>query len=219
MKLTWYKNKRLLKDRKRLFTISQHNKSVYGEKIRKHNGSFIREWNPDRSKLAAAIVNGLSQVPIKPESHVLYLGSASGTSVSHVADMTQLVYAVEFSKQAMRKFLINTSHYNNIAHIIANAHDIQTLKALVEPVDVIFQDIADHFQIEALTKNIDAFLKDSGFAIISVKARSIDVTQSPKKVFNHVEQQLEHLGNIVDKRSLHPFQLDHMLYVIKIIKK
>lgn len=43
-------------------------------------------WS-SRSKLAAGILGGLEQIYMKPGSKVLYLGAASGTSVSHVADI------------------------------------------------------------------------------------------------------------------------------------
>ena len=44
-------------------------------------------WNPFRSKLAASIVGGIEAIYMKPGSKVLYLGAASGTTVSHVADL------------------------------------------------------------------------------------------------------------------------------------
>lgn len=46
-----------------------------------------RVWNPFRSKLAAAIVGGVDHIWIAPGSKVLYLGAASGTTVSHVSDI------------------------------------------------------------------------------------------------------------------------------------
>lgn len=46
-----------------------------------------RAWNPFRSKLAAAILGGIDQIHIKPGAKVLYLGAASGTTVSHVSDI------------------------------------------------------------------------------------------------------------------------------------
>lgn len=46
-----------------------------------------RVWNPFRSKLAAAILGGVDQIYMPPGSKVLYLGAASGTTVSHVADI------------------------------------------------------------------------------------------------------------------------------------
>lgn len=46
-----------------------------------------RVWNPFRSKLAAAILGGIDKIHMKPGSKVLYLGAASGTTVSHVSDI------------------------------------------------------------------------------------------------------------------------------------
>ena len=53
-----------------------------------------RVWNPFRSKLAAAILGGVDKIHIKPGSKVLYLGAASGTTVSHVADIVGPVSAL-----------------------------------------------------------------------------------------------------------------------------
>jgi fibrillarin-like rRNA methylase len=46
-----------------------------------------RAWNPFRSKLAAAIMGGVGNIYMKPGAKVLYLGAASGTTVSHVSDI------------------------------------------------------------------------------------------------------------------------------------
>lgn len=62
-----------------------------------------RVWNPFRSKLAASVLAGLDNIYIKPGGKVLYLGAASGTSVSHVSDIvgpTGAVFAVEFSHRS-----------------------------------------------------------------------------------------------------------------------
>ncbi|KAJ2980303.1 hypothetical protein NUW58_g6979 [Xylaria curta] len=45
-----------------------------------------RIWNPFRSKLAAAVIGGIDNIFIAPGKKVLYLGAASGTSVSHVVE-------------------------------------------------------------------------------------------------------------------------------------
>ena len=68
-----------------------------GEKIE------YRVWNPFRSKLAASVLAGVDNIHIKPGAKVLYLGAASGTSVSHVSDIVGpdgVVYAVEFSHRS-----------------------------------------------------------------------------------------------------------------------
>ena len=46
-----------------------------------------RAWNPFRSKLAAAILGGIGNIHMEPGCKVLYLGAASGTTVSHVSDI------------------------------------------------------------------------------------------------------------------------------------
>ena len=67
--------------------------SVYGEKRISIEGAEpdtkveYRVWNPFRSKLAAGVLGGLDNIFIAPGKKVLYLGAASGTSVSHVADI------------------------------------------------------------------------------------------------------------------------------------
>ncbi|GJD10684.1 Probable mediator of RNA polymerase II transcription subunit 36b [Galdieria sulphuraria] len=72
--------------------------SVYGEKrvsveVENPNDPLVKEkieyriWNPFRSKLAAAILGGVDNIHIKPGCKVLYLGAASGTTVSHVSDI------------------------------------------------------------------------------------------------------------------------------------
>jgi hypothetical protein len=63
--------------------------SVYGEKriSVEDEGTAgkleYRVWNPFRSKLAAAILGGVDKIHMPPGSKVLYLGAASGTTVSH----------------------------------------------------------------------------------------------------------------------------------------
>lgn len=68
--------------------------SVYGEKrisidVGGEDGTKVeyRVWNPFRSKLAAGVLGGMDKIFIAPGAKVLYLGAASGTSVSHVADI------------------------------------------------------------------------------------------------------------------------------------
>ncbi|THG20479.1 hypothetical protein TEA_014664 [Camellia sinensis var. sinensis] len=77
--------------------------AVYNEKrisVQNEDGTKVeyRVWNPFRSKLAAAILGGVDNIWIlfsvvviyvikKPGARVLYLGAASGTTVSHVSDI------------------------------------------------------------------------------------------------------------------------------------
>lgn len=72
--------------------------SVYGEELI-HEKEEYRIWNPRRSKLAAALLNGLENLDISEDAKVLYLGASTGTTVSHISDIVTdgRIYAVEFS--------------------------------------------------------------------------------------------------------------------------
>lgn len=76
-----------------------------------------RVWNPFRSKLAAGVLGGLDNIHIQPGAKVLYLGAASGTSVSHVADIVGpegIVYAVEFSHRSGRDLINMAKKRTNV---------------------------------------------------------------------------------------------------------
>lgn len=83
-----------------------------------------RVWNPFRSKIASAVVSGVRNIYMEPGSKVLYLGGASGTTVSHVADLvgpTGAVYAVEFSKRSGRDLVNMAKKRTNVIPIIEDA--------------------------------------------------------------------------------------------------
>ncbi|KAF6157708.1 hypothetical protein GIB67_037281 [Kingdonia uniflora] len=97
--------------------------AVYGEKrisIQAEDATKIeyRVWNPFRSKLAAAILGGLDNIHIIPGARVLYLGAASGTTVSHVSD---LVGPARILALNASYFLKNGGHF--VISIKANCID------------------------------------------------------------------------------------------------
>lgn len=112
---------------------------VTGEKIE------YRVWNPFRSKIAAAILGGVKDIFIKPGAKVLYLGAASGTTVSHVSDIVGkegVVYAVEFSHRSGRDLVNMAKKRTNVVPIIADARKPLEYRILVGMVDVVFADVA-----------------------------------------------------------------------------
>ena len=85
---------------KRISTETAGSKGEDGEETT--TKTEYRVWNPFRSKLAAGILGGLDDIFMKPGSKVLYLGAASGTSVSHVADIVGKDRADAQSMDAVR---------------------------------------------------------------------------------------------------------------------
>lgn len=197
--------------------------SVYGEKIMTDDdGTEYRSWDPKRSKLGALYQKKL-RIPLTCDSRVLYLGAASGTTVSHVSDILSdgstgtsagVVYAVEFSERPMRDLVMLAEKRSNIIPIFSDASRPELYFPIVEPVDVIFQDVAQANQAEIACKNAAYFLKDGGHLILSIKARSVDVAQNPKKIFAEEIKTLEKNADVSFKvlktADLAPFHVDHM---------
>ncbi|MEN2496152.1 MAG: hypothetical protein MHMPM18_000711 [Marteilia pararefringens] len=193
--------------------------SVYGEKLIeiKDQGIEYRVWNPFRSKLASAIIGGVDEIHIKPGAKVLYLGAASGTTVSHVSDIigeTGRVYAVEFSKRVARDLLNLAQQRSNIVPIIADARKPIEYRMLVSMVDVIFADVAQPDQARIVAVNAEQFLKDSGAVVISIKASCIDSTAQPEAVFaNEVNKLREYRIKPKEQITLEPYDRDHVVVI------
>lgn len=204
----------VIKDKKHLATKNlDSGKTVYGEKLITVEGVEYRTWDPRRSKLGAMVLKKFN-TPLKEDSKVLYLGAASGTTVSHVSDIVSegAVYAVEFAPRSMRDLIGLASRRKNIHPILADAGKPDSYSHLVEPVDLIFQDVAQPNQAEIAARNAVRFLKRDGYLLLSIKARSIDTVAKPKEVFKaevkKLEQAFEPRFEILNAKDLMPYHED-----------
>jgi fibrillarin-like pre-rRNA processing protein len=190
---------------------------VYGERILKKGGKECRVWDPYRSKLAAALRNGLKEFPFKKDSKVLYLGAANGTTVSHISDLCPngMVFGVEFSPKPMIDFYLLAQERKNIAPILESANHTDAYKDVVPKVDIIYEDVAQKTQLDILKKNAEMFLKKGGYVFLMIKARSIDVTRSPQKIFNEIANHMYTHFKVIERIDLGPFEKDHMCLVGK----
>lgn len=194
---------------------------VYDEKLIEFEGVEYRTWNPFKSKLAGAIMKGLIELPISEGSKILYLGSATGTTVSHVSDMIGekgIIYAIDFASRVMREFLEKCAkHRSNVIPILADARNPISYFDLLEEVDVIYIDVAQPEQAKILADNSDLFLKKGGKALFAIKASSIDVTKEPSEIFRREINLLEKRGmKVLQKLHLEPYDKDHaMVYLQK----
>ncbi|KAF2789444.1 Fibrillarin [Melanomma pulvis-pyrius CBS 109.77] len=201
--------------------------SVYGEKrisVSNNQGgddgaaatsTEYRVWNPFRSKIAAGILGGIDDIAIKPGSKVLYLGAASGTSVSHIADIVGPegnVYAVEFSHRSGRDLINMATHRTNVIPIVEDARHPLKYRMLVGMVDCVFADVAQPDQARIVILNAQNFLKVGGGVLVSIKANCIDSTAAPEAVFAAEVNKLRE-GGIKPKEqlTLEPFERDHAM--------
>ncbi len=192
---------------------------VYGETLARVGDTEYRTWDPYRSKLAASILKNLKSLPIQRGRSVLYLGSASGTTASHVSDIVEQegrVFCVDFSQRSMRE-LIDTlcEHRTNVYPILADARLPDRYKSLVDQVDVIYSDVAQPEQARILADNADLFLKAKGSGLIAIKSRSINVTMEPTDVFKRETDVLRKRGfEVLQTVRLDHYEKDHALVLV-----
>lgn len=172
-----------------------------------------RVWNPFRSKLGAAILGGIGDIHITPGCKVLYLGAASGTTVSHVSDMIGpegCVFAVEFSQRSGRDLLGVAQKRSNIIPIIDDARHPTKYRSMMSTVDVIFSDVAQPDQARIVALNAAHYLKIGGHIVMSIKANCVDSTAPPEQVFaSEVKKLQQDQIKPLEQISLEPYERDH----------
>jgi fibrillarin-like pre-rRNA processing protein len=189
---------------------------VYGERLFDQDAVEYREWVPNRSKLAAYMRNGGRHFPFVQDSKVLYLGAASGTTSSHVADIVSdgTVYCVEVSPRSFRDLVMVCEKRRNMVPILADATRPDEYGFAVESPNVLYQDIAQKGQSSIFMKNLKAFHIKVGLLV--VKARSEDVTRDPWDIFREVQEQLRKGGCTVEEViDLEPFEKDHAMVAVR----
>lgn len=197
-----------------LFTKSLDGKTFFGERMNKG----YRQFDFTRSKLAAAVMKNVSEIPIRENNSILYLGASHGYTPSFVSDMigrNGSLYCVEFAPRVIRDLIEICGERENMAPILANANHPELYKDIIKKVDVIYQDIAQKNQVEILFKNLQ-FLKPKGYVLLAIKSRSIDVTKKPFLIFDEVKIMLKTKLNIIDFRTLDPFEKDHIFFVCQL---
>jgi len=188
--------------------VSKGEGGVYGERML----GGMRVWEPYRSKLAALYHVGTG-IEITDTMRVLYLGAANGTTVSHVADYAEVVYAVEFAPRPMQDLLEVARRRKNVVPIMADATRPSDYALLVESVDLLYQDVAQPGQA-AIAINNSTLLKKGGTLILMLKTRSVDVRKEPEEVFQDTIDTLVSIGFIVKESVwLTPFHRDHAAIV------
>ncbi len=203
-------------DGKNFFTKSKTMEKVYGERIIEEEGNIFRQWNPFKSKYCAALQNGLKENIFKKGSTILYLGSAEGTTVSHVSDIVGdegIIFCVDLSDIAMQKLASLAEKRENIFPILSDAQKIENYKEDIEKVDTIFQDISQRNQTEIFIKN-SIFLKNGSYGALSLKTKSISQDKKEDTLAKEKDK-LKDVFSIEQIISLEPFEKSHYLILVK----
>jgi fibrillarin-like pre-rRNA processing protein len=172
-----------------------------------------RAWDPARSKLGAMLDAGM-ETGLEGGDTVLYLGAAAGTTASHVADFAGPTYAVEFAPRPVRDLVAVARDRDRLFPLLKDARRPETYAHVVEPVDVIVQDVATRGQAAVALENRQ-FLREDGRLLLAVKARSEDVTRDPEAVFETVTADLAEGYELLARERLDPRHEDHLAVVAR----
>ena len=192
-------------------------RSVYGEELVHSEKLEYRLWNPYRSKLGAAIANGLKKMEIRDGSRVLYLGAATGTTCSHVSDIIGekgVLYCVEISERNVRDLLKVCERRANMLPIFNDARKVEEYGEDVGKADVIYQDIAARDQAEILLENCD-LLKKGGYAYVAIKSQSIDVSRKPSEVYKEFLEKVSKKFSLLESIDIMPYDKMHLFVVLQ----
>ncbi len=211
----------IFSDGRRLFTKSLvPGFHLFKEQFFREDGEELVEFPPFRSKLAAAIKNGLKVPEIRPGANVLYLGCSEGRTVQHVSNIVGekgSVFGVDISEGAMKRFLELCEARKNVVPILSDANNPSLYSEYLKGVriDVLFQDIAQKNQAEIFNKNAELFLQKGAIGVIAIKARSISQRKNVREIFDEEIKKLREQFDVLKVVSLSSFERDHVVVLCK----
>ncbi len=188
--------------------------AVYGERIAYVGDRPLRRWDPYRSKLGAALARGWTGPLPSPGERWLYLGAATGTTASHVADLVGRegrVYAVERSLRPFARLLALGGRYPNLLPVLADARRPEAYLDRVPLVDGLYLDVAQPDQVDLALANARLFLRGSGALLLALKTSSMGREKDPRRHRDEAEDRLEGPFEIEETIALEPFHKRHFL--------
>jgi len=188
---------------------------VYGERWVEAGGQRLRHFEPGRSKLAAAVIRGWTGDLPAPGERWLYLGAASGTTASHVADLVGpegRVYAIERSVRPFGRLLQLAERWPNLRPVLGDARVPGEYATLVPPVDGLYADIAQPDQLAIILVNAERLLSGDGARLlIALKTPSMGRGRSAGAHRDAAERALAERMALVPSVALEPFHRGHYM--------
>ena len=150
---------------------------VKGVKTRKEkivivNDEEFLEWNPYKSKLAAAIRNGLQILPIIKNSKVVCINPLEESTILHISNIvgsggSVFVIDVNKNKKSFLNKLVDT--HENIIPIYDTIDELSFSSSITGKVDALYVDIPESEQIETIVEKYGSLLKNEGFLMLIAK--------------------------------------------------
>ena len=145
---------------------------THKEKIVIVNDEEFLEWNPYKSKLAAAIRNGLQILPIIKNSKVVCINPLEESTILHISNIvgsegSVFVIDVDKNKKSFLNKLVNT--HKNIIPIYDTVDELSFSSSITGKVDALYVDIPESEQIETIVEKYGSLLKNEGFLMLIAK--------------------------------------------------
>ena len=220
-------------DRRAIWSINSNPKSsVYGESLKRFEGTEYRRWDPNRSKLGAGLMRtkyDKSNLLPKKGSTVLYLGAGHGTSISHLYDHLcgqknihgGRIVAVDLASRCLRDLTHLAKTRPGLVPVLGDARKHSAWGVLVpRRVDWLFQDVAQSGQVDIFIAACKRFLNLDGIGLLSLKAASERWTgEDEQHLFSSVEEKLSKNGfEIEESIELTGYEDNHVLFVARRIE-
>ena len=217
-------------DRRTIWSINSNPKSsVYGESLKRFEGTEYRRWDPNRSKLGAGLMRtkyDKSNLLPKKGSTVLYLGAGHGTSISHLYDHLcgqknihgGRIVAVDLASRCLRDLTHLAKTRPGLVPVLGDARKHSAWGVLVpRRVDWLFQDVAQSGQVDIFIAACKRFLNLDGIGLLSLKAASERWTGKGENVlFAEVREKLSISGFEVEESiALTGYEDNHVLFVAR----
>ena len=202
--------------------------AIRGESLRKFRGVEHRRWDPDRSKLAAALLrtrNNPSDLLPQAGSTVLYLGAGHGTTISHLHDhlcgagnqKRGRLIAVDLAPRCLRDLTYLAEQRPGLVPVLGDARKFETWGVLLpRKVNWLFQDVAQAGQVEIFTSAVRRFLSQDGIGLLSLKAASERHREAGERdVFASAIAKLSQELELIEHINLTGFEDQHALFVVR----
>jgi fibrillarin-like pre-rRNA processing protein len=205
-----------LTDRTELYTETVGDPPpVYGERWSNAAGRGYRSFEPGRSKLSAAIVREWEGPLPKDGERWLYLGAASGTTASHLADLvgpSGEVYALERSPRPFARLLALAERWPNILPILGDAREPREYWTSVPTVHGVYADVAQPDQVEIVRRNAELYLDAAGSGVVmALKTSSMGRTRDAAGHLAAAERELGASIDLARSVRLDPYHKGHFM--------
>ena len=96
----------------------------FEEFVKKVSGKEVRTWDPERSKVGAALAKEISQLGVKEGSVMLYLGAGHGYTPSFVSDIVGTegwLFCLDHAPRVVRDLYFVCEKRSNMVPLMGDA--------------------------------------------------------------------------------------------------